>query len=161
MIRRPRRSARRAVISMTGVVALVAGLLVAVAAPASAAGNRAFGTPIFTANTTGDIVIRGNTLMTCPAGSKATSTSGVVGPNTCESVQSAAVTGGNNYFLMSYVDVDSDSSTFNSSSAQVAIPTGATVLYAGLSWAANTGAGSRPQRTEVNYLSGSRLPTLR
>ena len=142
MIRHPRRSARRAIISMTGVIALVAGLLVAVAAPASAAGTRAFGTPIFTANTTGDIVIRGNTLMTCPAGSKAMSNTGVVGTTTCESVQTAAASGGNNYFLMSYVDVDSDSSTFNSSSAQVAIPTGATVLYAGLSWAANTGPGS-------------------
>ena len=83
MIRHPRRSARRAIISMTGVIALVAGLLVAVAAPASAAGTRAFGTPIFTANTTGDIVIRGDTLMTCPAGSKAMSNVGVIGTTTC------------------------------------------------------------------------------
>ena len=43
---------------------------------------------------------------------------------------------------MSYVDVDSDPSTFDSSSAALALPAGATVLFAGLYWGGEVTAGA-------------------
>ena len=42
---------------------------------------------------------------------------------------------------MDYVDVDGDGSTFNSSRATLALPSGSTVLFAGLYWAGDTSAG--------------------
>jgi hypothetical protein len=48
----------------------------------------------------------------------------------------------NSQFLMGYVDVDSDATTFDSSSANLSLPSGATVLWAGLYWAADTSAGT-------------------
>ena len=48
----------------------------------------------------------------------------------------------NGQFLMGYVDVDSDATTFDSSSANLSLPSGATVLWAGLYWAADTSAGT-------------------
>lgn len=56
---------------------------------------------------------------------------------------------GNNGLIMSYVDVDSDPSTFNSSSARLVIPAGATVAKAWLMWQAN---GWAPPRTATNGL---------
>ena len=41
-----------------------------------------------------------------------------------------------------YVDVDADATTFDSSSATVALPAGSTVLWAGLYWAGDTTAGT-------------------
>ena len=75
--------------------------------------------------------------MTCPANS--TGTGGSAGI-TCAAAQGGA-SGRNNDYAMRYVDVDSDASTFDSSSAQVTIPTGANVLYAALIWGGITGAG--------------------
>ncbi|MEL6824092.1 MAG: DUF11 domain-containing protein, partial [Calditrichota bacterium] len=43
---------------------------------------------------------------------------------------------------MQYIDVDSDPFTFNSSSADLDLPDGITVLWAGLYWGATTSAGS-------------------
>jgi uncharacterized repeat protein (TIGR01451 family) len=51
----------------------------------------------------------------------------------------------NNDFSMIYVDVDSDGSTFASSSADLALPGGAQVLFAGLYWGAESSSGSRNQ----------------
>lgn len=92
------------------------------AAPAGAQIVRAF-TPRFTASATGDITLIGNTLMTCPNG------------GTCTNGRNG--TGGSvddNDFNMVYVDVDGDGSTFSSSTADLALPSGATVLWAGLYW---------------------------
>ncbi|MBT2748952.1 MULTISPECIES: DUF11 domain-containing protein [unclassified Lysobacter] len=44
---------------------------------------------------------------------------------------------------MVYVDVDTDASTFNSSSATLALPAGATVLFAGLYWSGVSASLSR------------------
>ena len=51
----------------------------------------------------------------------------------------------NNDFDMSYVDVDGESTTFNSSRATLALPAGSTVLFAGLYWAGDTSAGDDGQ----------------
>ncbi len=132
MSRHPRR-----LVALAATLALALSGLLVMSPPAAAAGIRAFA-PIYTTNTTGDVIIRGNTLETCQAGSVSAGSS----PPTCANVQSGANSGQNNNFFMNYVDTDSDSATFNSSSATVTIPTGATVLYAGLSWSATSGAGS-------------------
>lgn len=80
-------------------------------------------------NTAGDIDIIGNTLMTCPA---------------ADSRCPGAQTGGSlndNTFNMTYVDVDADAATFDSSSAVLTLPAGAEVLFAGLYWGADTSNG--------------------
>jgi uncharacterized repeat protein (TIGR01451 family) len=132
-----------------GIVALVigvplaaTGLTVIAATPASAAA-RAFNTPIFTANTTGDVMLRGNAMETCPTGSFSAGSSSL----TCAAVQAGTSNGQNNNFNMGYVNIDSTNpptgtTIFDSSSATIAIPAGATVLYAGLSWSATPAAGS-------------------
>ena len=48
---------------------------------------------------------------------------------------------------MNYVDVDSDGTTFDSSSTTVNIPTGGSVLFAALAWGGNTSAGGSPTST--------------
>ena len=81
-------------------------------------------------NTNGDIALAANTLMTCPPGSVETTT-GVA----CEDGQDGGLAD-DNYYPMDYVDVDGVPSTVNSSSAMLAVPAGATVLFAGLYWGA-------------------------
>jgi hypothetical protein len=43
---------------------------------------------------------------------------------------------------MQYVDTDGDATTFDSSSATLDLPHGATVVFAGLYWGARTSAGT-------------------
>src|SRR3954468_7661783 len=93
----------------------------------------------FSQNDSGDITIAANSLLTCPPG--ATNSSAI----TCEAAKSA--TSGSagladNDFDMRSLDVDGDASTFDSSSARLVLPQGATVLFAGLYWGARTDAGS-------------------
>ena len=81
-------------------------------------------------NTNGDIALAANTLMTCPPGTTETQT-GVA----CEDGQDGGLAD-DNYYPMDYVDVDGVAATVNSSSANLAVPAGATVLFAGLYWGA-------------------------
>ncbi|HET6174232.1 MAG TPA: DUF11 domain-containing protein [Gaiellales bacterium] len=81
-------------------------------------------------NTNGDIATAANTLLTCPVG--AIETQSHVG---CTDVQNGGI-GDDNYFDMGYVNVDNDPATFDSSSANLSVPAGATVLFAGLYWGA-------------------------
>ncbi len=124
--------ATRYAVTVTAVVVMMfAGL-----AP-SAHADRGF-TPRFSANDAGDITIVGNTLESCP---------------TADSQCAAARDGtnptlanlNNNFFAagrpMSYVDVDADATTFNSSTADLALPAGSTVLFAGLYYGADHSAG--------------------
>lgn len=90
-------------------------------------------TPRFSANANGDILFVANTLMTAPASDPAATTS-----------QAGSGTKLNdNDFSMVYVDVDGVSSTFNSSRANLALPAGGIVLFAGLYWGANSASSSR------------------
>jgi hypothetical protein len=111
---------------------VVTALLVLSAAlmPSAASADRPF-TSRFAQMARGDVVIASNTVMTCP-GSGAACTQGKAG------------TGGslnNQDFNMTYVDVDGDASTFDSSTATLSLPAGTTVLFAGLYWGADTSAG--------------------
>jgi uncharacterized repeat protein (TIGR01451 family) len=82
---------------------------------------------------TGDIRTIGNTLMTCSDPPRTVSNN--TGPACGTAQNSNSTTNANNLFYnMQYVDVDSDASTFNSSTAQLNIPAGATVIWAGLYW---------------------------
>jgi uncharacterized repeat protein (TIGR01451 family) len=109
-----------------GFAVIVVALL---AVPAIASADRGF-TPRFSTNDTGDITIAANTLMTCPTAAA-----------NCTAGQAGAAQNNNN-FNMGYVDVDGDSSTFDSSNSKLRLPSGATVLFAGLYWGADTSAGS-------------------
>ena len=83
----------------------------------------------YTANTTGEVAIVGNTVLTCPPGAGG-----------CAAVLAGA-DGRNNDFTMTYVDIDGDPATFASSSADLSVPAGAQVLFAGLYWGGRSGAG--------------------
>jgi len=114
-------------------LAMVAvGLAVLVVLPtpsADAAVVRPFSS-VFSRQTNGSIQITGNTVMTC-----GTSTA-------CVQAQNGTTAGSNNSFNMTFLDVDNVSTTTRSSSANLTIPTGARVIYAGLSWGAARAAGS-------------------
>ncbi|MDM7323878.1 MAG: hypothetical protein P3W93_002575, partial [Thermus sp.] len=97
-------------------------------------------------NTTGNIALIGNTLMTC-------SPSGTNG-RACANARDG--TGNNNSFTMVYVDVDTDPNTFNSSSADLALPSGATVLWAGLYWMSTAPSSGVPNPNTVLF----RTPTM-
>ncbi len=114
---------RRASVALLS-IAVVAGSALAFAGSASAA-DRAF-TERFSAIVPGDVTLTGNTSMSCPT-SAATCAAGRAGTST-------GTGNSNNGYNMAYVDVDSDATTINSSSATVQVPSGATVLFAGLYW---------------------------
>lgn len=83
----------------------------------------------FSDNANGQIIIAANTLMTCP-----TTTGDSKLDNNCARTQAGTYAGNNNQFDMRWLDVDSDSSTFNSSNAQLLLPSDGRVLFAGLYW---------------------------
>ncbi|HEY7620566.1 MAG TPA: hypothetical protein VH834_12380, partial [Solirubrobacteraceae bacterium] len=109
---------------MTRLACLLCATLTAavLAAPASAA-DAPF-TTRFAQTARGDIKANGNTLMTCPTA--------------CQS----STTADDNDYVMGYVNTDGDGTTFDASSANVTLPAGATVLWAGLYWSADTSAGT-------------------
>ena len=103
-------------------LALVAGLLLPLSTSAQV--NRAF-TPRYSINAPGDIVLIGNTVVTCAPSAA------------CTAAQNG--TGVNNDFNAVHVDVDGDPTTFNSSTATLAIPATASVRWAGLYWSGEKG----------------------
>ena len=86
----------------------------------------------------GDIEIIGNTLLTCPLGQPGINPNDTpLGDNPdCETARNTNTgAGGTNFnFNMVYVDEDDNPNTFNSSSATLNLPAGATVKWAGLYW---------------------------
>ncbi|WP_205696953.1 DUF11 domain-containing protein [Conexibacter sp. SYSU D00693] len=126
------------------------------AAPTAASADRGF-TPRFSANDTGDVTLASNALMTCP-----TSASG------CSTVQQGTqnAVAQNNDWNMTYVDVDGDPTTFNSSRATLDLPAGATVLFAGLYYGGDwsTGTAAAPNATARNKVKlrapGDTVPRL-
>ena len=111
-------------------LALFAGTL-GVAAPALAA-DQPFSVR-FAQTVRGSINAVGNQLPTCPAAAAG-----------CTDARNRVGTTGtlNNNYNMGYVDVDSDAATVNSSTSTLSLPAGATVVWAGLYWGADTAAGT-------------------
>jgi uncharacterized repeat protein (TIGR01451 family) len=100
----------------------------------------------FQANTNGSIILRGNANLVCP-----TAASG------CTAGRNGTATGGalnNNAYVMRDYDTDSDATTFNESSSAISLPSGSTVLFAGLYWSADptkgAGSGSAAARTTAD-----------
>jgi uncharacterized repeat protein (TIGR01451 family) len=133
VVRRGWRSVRDGLaITLAGI-----GVLLLLAAPAL--GDRSFTTE-FSTNDTGNIAITGNTVETCPtvaSNCAAAKKASAFSPNSAYD---------NNSFSMQFLNTSpgtlNGSSVFDSSSADVALPTGATVLFAGLYWGGDPTAGS-------------------
>ena len=114
---------------------LVASLLLPVGAKAAEA-EVPFATR-FESSGRGDLALAANTLMSCPD----------AGGTNAECLAAREGVGGlaalnNNGYAMSLVDVDSDPGTFDSSSATLGLPAGATVQFAGLFYGARTTKGA-------------------
>jgi uncharacterized repeat protein (TIGR01451 family) len=82
-------------------------------------------------NTNGDIQIIGNTVTACNTA-----------VTDCSNALAGTANLTNNNFNAVLIDIDSDSSTFNSSTATLDLPDNTTVLWAGLYWSARTSAGT-------------------
>ncbi|MEP6634008.1 MAG: DUF11 domain-containing protein, partial [Luteimonas sp.] len=93
-------------------------------------------TPRFSVTTRGDLLVIGNTVMTCPG------TSAICAPAQ-NGVSVAAANNNNNAHDMVWINTDAvTTSPENSSRATLTIPGGSTVLFAGLYWGADTSAGT-------------------
>ncbi len=125
-----------------GVAALSIGLVL----PTTSWADRAFTTPRFSTNVAGNITIAAAPLMTCStsgtngsacaAARNEDASDGPAGSNTIDALN-------NNNYTMVGVDTDGDAATtVNSSTATLALPAGATVLFAGLYWGADDSAGN-------------------
>jgi uncharacterized repeat protein (TIGR01451 family) len=123
-----------------GVLVWIAGIVMVLANAAPAAADRGF-TPRFSTNDTGYIALAANTLMTCPAAA-----AGCTAAQQTRGTSTAASGINNNDYTMQYVNTAPGtvgaSQSFNSSSATLSLPAGATVLFAGLYWGADTSAGT-------------------
>ncbi|WP_433827506.1 Ig-like domain-containing protein [Actinoplanes sp. CA-015351] len=121
---------------MTAIALLVLTGIAVTTREASAAITDPF-TQRFGVNANGAIMLRGNTNLRCPAAA-----------NGCPAGQGGTATAGfseslnNNGYDMEQINTDSDPLTFNHSAATVTLPTGGTVLFAGLYWSADTTAGT-------------------
>ncbi|MDG9704678.1 hypothetical protein [Streptomyces sp. DH37] len=84
----------------------------------------------------GGIVRAANSAATCltPAGT---------GVPSCAEARDGSAAGNNGDYEMTYVDVDDDPNTYNSSSAELRLPAGARVTYARLYWGGNLRVGEQ------------------
>ena len=104
-------------------------------APAVAHADRAFAAR-FSTNTQGDIAIAANSIESCLDALAA-----------CADVRDGTGTGlNNNDATMTWIDADGDPATFDSSSAVLTLPTGATVLFAGLYYGGRLAAATAGRR---------------
>jgi uncharacterized repeat protein (TIGR01451 family) len=116
-------------------------LLASLAHAAPAAADRAMSAR-FSTNDTGNIAFAANTLMVCPAAA-----AGCTAARTASPVSSGSDASiNNNSYTMEYVNTApgqvGGSPSFDSSSAQLALPPTATVLFAGLYWGGDTSKGT-------------------
>lgn len=82
----------------------------------------------YSTNTNGSIAMAANTLETCPS-----SESGCTAAQSASTFDNAGNSAlNNNNYTMRYVNIDPASGRFNSSSSDLGLPAGATVLWAGL-----------------------------
>ena len=108
---------------MRRLIQLLFSLLLAAPFAADAQIVRSFSS-VYSENVNGNLLLVGNTLETCPFSAG----------QACFDARAGTVADGNDDFSMVYVDIDSDASTFDSSSADLSLPPGASVLYARLYW---------------------------
>src|SRR5262249_60574317 len=126
-----RRGCRQAMVGGVWVVVVVS---VGLALPGVAWAERAFSAR-FSTSTQGDITIAANSIESCLDGSPGCD-------NVRDAVGGQVAANNNNSRLMSWVDVDGDPSTFDSSSATLTLPAGAPGRVAGLYDGRGPGAGA-------------------
>ena len=130
---------RRIVIQLV-VLSLVASTVVTASNPSHAAAAETLLSSRYSGATFGDVELIGNAIVTCDTSLTACQTQLATGsPN-------------GNGTQMFYIDVDGDGTTFNSSSADLSLPVGATVDFAALYWAGTTEylpVGDLPNRPNV------------
>jgi hypothetical protein len=129
---------RRLLAPVVALAAVVSGI--AMARPAAAAVVTPFAVQYDKA-VFGDFVIAGNTVTTCPTSATWASPNCAIGRASNSSALGTAYI--NDVYYMEYTDVDGDPTTYNSSTARITIPAGATVDYARLWWVGNTGDAVR------------------
>ncbi len=117
------------------VLAAAAILCVVLPLAAASAAERPFA-PRFSTNVNGQITSAANALLQCP---NDTADAGLNAQ--CNQARAGTNARNNNSMDMRMVDVDSDPATFNSSSADLKLPAGYEVLFAGLYWTADTSRG--------------------
>lgn len=126
-----------ALASATTMVGLIAG-------PSAQAQTRNY-SPRFKVQARGRTTIFGNAVTSCRDGDSANYGGGNI--VTCADARNATVSPptANNDFFIDYVDIDSNGTTFNSSSSTYTFPTanpGFDIVWAGLYWTGNTSAGT-------------------
>ena len=134
-------------------------LIVLLVDAAPALGDRAMSTR-FSVNDTGNITFAANTLMVCPATTLPQPAPGCAAARNTPAVASGSNPGlNNNGYLMQYVNTApgtvAGTASFDSSSADLVLPSTATVLFAGLYWGGDTNAGQSPNGV------GAPTPALR
>src|SRR5262245_21526215 len=103
------------------------GVTLSITAPTAAAAVRQAFTPaVYSSAENGAIMLSGNTQMTCPSAKSGCSTAQTSAASTSSS--NAAIN--NNSFVMGFIDADALATTTNSTSADLDLPAGSTVLYA-------------------------------
>ncbi len=150
--RRPRSSSSRrtsrALVVLTLLLAPLVPLGVIGATPAEAAETPSLTTASggYDKDVYGDFLLAGNGSMRCPTANDPAATTGApvngAAVGDCAIAQGRPASGAvpvNDTFDMRWADVDTDTTTYNSSRAALTIPTGSRVDYAQLSWAGNTG----------------------
>src|SRR4051794_30211857 len=123
------------------VMALVTTATVVVAFPAQAAVEAPLSLA-FNQQVYGDALVGGNSVLTCPAGNTA-----------CAQAANRLGTpssGINDNFYMTQTGANAGKGWFNSSSISLTIPSGATVAYARLQWAGDTGTYKTSIGTTLN-----------
>ncbi|GIM93546.1 Ig-like domain-containing protein [Paractinoplanes toevensis] len=131
---------RRVAAALAVAVALLLAATTFATRPAVAAITTPF-TSRFDTNANGSILLRGNSNLTC----------------TLSLACSAARNGSggslnNNNFAMVYTDADGSLATFNDSTATISMPSGSTVLFAGLYWGADSSLALTPgSRNQVLF----------
>ncbi|GLZ42916.1 SdrD B-like domain-containing protein [Actinokineospora sp. NBRC 105648] len=131
---------RRALAALLAVVTAAAGVVVLATAPADASIVRPF-TLNYDQEIYGDFLQAGNGNSRCPTLSDPQDPFGEI-PADCVASQARTYTaqsGFNDSFYMRWADVDGLSATYNSSTAAITIPSGATVDFARLNWSGDTG----------------------
>ena len=135
-------------------VVLVWGMALSVPRPAVAADQVPFASR-FSVNANGNVLTIGNRTMTCGQ-----AFANCLGMLNGTALGSAA---NNNDKNMVNLDADADASTKNSSMSRLNVPSGATVLFAGLYWGASTaqdGSGGTPANVGLIGRMSLRPPGL-
>jgi len=118
------------VIALVAVMAVVGAVVTPT--PADAAVRDPF-TAVYNAQENGAIALTGNSQMSCPTSATCTTARG--GTGNSDNLN-------NNGWTMTFIDADTESFTTNSTSADLALPAGSTLLSAWLVWGGRKAAGT-------------------